>query len=156
MSDEKWRWPKRIIPYTIGSEYTAARKKMIQGAMQEWMDKTCIVFAEKGSSKAREAGWWMQRYKLKLTFDTSFFFIEDKHFFCPGHDHAINIGSHIGCYSYVGYQGKDHPVSLQLGACTVHRIVLHELGHTIGERGRRGGNNCTSFEVGHLLNHISL
>ena len=56
MSDEKWRWPKRIIPYTIGAEYSAGRKKMIQGAMQEWMDKTCIVFAEKGSAKAKEAG----------------------------------------------------------------------------------------------------
>ena len=29
---------------------------MIQGAMQEWMDKTCIVFAEKGSAKAAAAG----------------------------------------------------------------------------------------------------
>ena len=56
MSDEKWRWPKRIIPYTVGAEYSAGRKKMIQGAMQEWMDKTCIVFAEKGSAKAAEAG----------------------------------------------------------------------------------------------------
>ena len=56
MSDEKWRWPKRIIPYAIGAEYGAGRKKMIQGAMQEWMDKTCIVFAEKGSAKAAEAG----------------------------------------------------------------------------------------------------
>jgi len=104
VSNEKWRWPKRIIPYAIGAEYSAGRKKMIQGAMQEWMDKTCIVFAEKGSAKAAEAG----------------------------HPHAINIGSHAGCYSYVGYQGKDHPVSLQLGSCTHHRIILHELGHTIG------------------------
>ena len=56
MSDQKWRWPKRIIPYTVGAEYSAGRKKMIQGAMQEWMDKTCIIFAEKGSAKAAEAG----------------------------------------------------------------------------------------------------
>lgn len=104
MTDAKWRWPKGIIPYTIGSEYSAGRKRMIQGAMQEWMDKTCIIFAEKGSPKANEAG----------------------------HPYAINIGSHSGCYSYVGYQGHDHPVSLQLGSCTHHRIALHELGHTIG------------------------
>ena len=54
-------------------------------------------------------------------------------FLPSGHNNKINIGSHAGCYSYVGYQGRDHPVSLQLGSCTHHRVILHELGHTIGK-----------------------
>ena len=160
MSDEKWRWPKRIIPYTIGAEYSAGRKKMIQGAMQEWMDRTCIVFAEKGSAKAKEAGFliesWrekpLQRAKISKKSAPLFFqaihtrstleaILDATPMWDIKVNHCGSINVNVRClllrkqlnsWTFLSPTGKDHPVSLQLGSCTVHRIVLHELGHTIG------------------------
>ena len=72
--------------------------------LQEWMEKTCIIFTPASSKKHQEAG----------------------------HNHHITIFSGGGCYSSVGYTHRSHQVSLSLRGCAYHGTALHELGHTIG------------------------
>jgi len=103
MKSEYYRWPKAVIPYKVSSEFRHS-PEFIYSAMKEWMERTCILFTPAGSSKHHEAG----------------------------HNHKITIFSGGGCYSSVGYNHRDHKVSLSLRGCAYHGTALHELGHTIG------------------------
>jgi len=104
VTDESYRWPHGIIPYTIDSSLRGEPSRVAMGAMKEWMERTCIRFEPAGTDAARKAG----------------------------HNNQINIVDGAGCRAGIGYWGRSFSVSLSKRGCTRHKSHLHELGHVIG------------------------
>ncbi|CAG7725913.1 unnamed protein product, partial [Allacma fusca] len=46
---EKYRWEDRVVHYDISSDYSFDEREIIEGAMEEIADKTCVRFEERDS-----------------------------------------------------------------------------------------------------------
>jgi len=109
--DEKYRWPKGIVPYRIRKDHFSREdRKMIYAGMKLWEKVTCVKFVRARSPDAKDTG----------------------------HEHYIWIGNGDGCYTFVGYQNGaiNHEVTLtnsdEDGHCMIPETVAHELGHVLG------------------------
>lgn len=50
-TNKQFKWPKGIIPYTLSPSYTSKEKGIINAAMSEWQEKTCLKFVQRSNQK---------------------------------------------------------------------------------------------------------
>ena len=103
-------WENNTIYYYFEPYlFSSAEKQVIDSAIQEWQKYTCL------------------RFELVEEDDESV----DKLLFTDG---CLYGAKDCGCWSYVGRQGGTQEISLSYGlrGCVNKRVVVHELGHTIG------------------------
>uniref|UniRef100_A0AC35UEU2 Metalloendopeptidase n=1 Tax=Rhabditophanes sp. KR3021 TaxID=114890 RepID=A0AC35UEU2_9BILA len=99
--DYPWQFP---IKYFLPSDYSNAEKNVIDRALTEIEDNTCIRFEK-------------QYRKISGT---------------PGIN-VIDPKSPGVCWSYIGQQSSNAPQTLTLGGrCLINGVIQHEFGHALG------------------------
>ncbi|KAI1287361.1 Blastula protease 10 [Halotydeus destructor] len=99
---EQLLWPERVIPVAFHKSVNATKRKLIQSALDYWMDESCI------------------RFRAKEPNDTYFALFRADSAGCTSY-----VGRQESCYD----QGQ--PVSISAG-CETRQVVAHEIGHLVG------------------------
>ncbi|XP_033726981.1 MAM and LDL-receptor class A domain-containing protein 1-like [Pecten maximus] len=119
-------WSQGIVPYEISSAFSSSEKNIIETAIKEVADKTCVKFQPRANTNPSQLG----------------------------HNTYIEFFSESGCWSYVGrvFSGKQQ-ISLQKGGCVTNSITIHEMLHAIGQMHEQSRTDRDNY-VAMLWNNI--
>jgi len=115
------RWPKATVPFEFSPGIQRRPTAYIYSAMKEWMEKTCVKFEPWTPTLAQELGH-NQRVLIR----------NDK-----GGCHSMlgKVGSswyNSGTSQDLNLAPNTRVSANLISGCEVHRIALHELGHSLG------------------------